>query len=78
MPEKKHLHALGFLGTGVVARTFLARLDGLRDLLGPVYSPTKRATPRLVTAMGAGYPVAKMEDVAKCRALLVCAPLRET
>jgi len=78
MARKKYLHALGFLGTGVVARSFLVRLTTLRDLLGPVYSPTKRATPRLVTALDAGFPVRTMEEVAHCRNLLVCAAPEHT
>jgi hypothetical protein len=78
MARKKYLHTLGFLGTGVVARSFLVRMKALRDLLGPVYSPTKRATPRLVTALGAGYPVPTIEEASGCRQLLLCASPDDT
>lgn len=78
MPAKKYLHPLGFLGTGVVGRSFLAGLPSLKELLGPVYSPTKRVTPRLVHSMGAGFSVATMKEVQKCQSLLVCAPPEET
>lgn len=75
---KKYRHSLGFIGTGAVARTFLARLESLEGWLGPVYSPSKRATPRLVTALGAGFPVQTWEAMQHCRYLLVCAPPAET
>jgi hypothetical protein len=61
-----------------VARSFLVRLETLREMLGPVYSPAKRATPRLVTAMKAGFPVRTIEEVSQCRNLLICAPPDET
>lgn len=54
------------------------RMKALRELLGPVYSPTKRATPRLVTALGAGYPVRTIEEVSRCRQLLLCASPEDT
>lgn len=78
MSEKKYLHPLGFLGTGVVGQSFLAGLPSLVPLLGPVYSPSKRATPRLVRSLGAGFPVATIKEVRKCHSLLVCAPPQET
>jgi len=78
MAAKKHLHPLGFLGTGVVSRTFLSQLESLPGWLGPVYSPSKRATPRLVTALGAGFPVASLDELRLCHSLLVCARLEET
>ncbi|MCW5964414.1 MAG: hypothetical protein KIT83_10285 [Bryobacterales bacterium] len=78
MPVKKYAHSLGFLGTGLVARTFLARMESLEDWLGPVYSPSRRATPRLVTALGAGFPVGSLEAMQRCQNLLVCATPEET
>lgn len=61
-----------------MARTFLARMESLEGWLGPVYSPSKRATPRLVTALGAGFPVGSLEELQRCQHLLVCASPEET
>lgn len=78
MAGKRYLHPLGFIGTGIVSRTMLAGLPSLEDQLGPVYSPTKRSTPRLVTSLGAGFPVSSFEDLRRCHSFLICAPPGET
>ncbi len=78
MAAKHEEFEYGFVGTGAVTRTFLPTLEVLQAELGPVYSPAKRATPRLVTALGGGFPVATMEALAGCHHLLVCAPVEET
>ena len=78
MVKCKHIHAAGFLGTGVVSRTFLANLPALAGLLGPVFSPLNRATPRVVSALGAGYTALAMDEMRGCENLFVCAPVEET
>lgn len=78
MVKSKHIHAAGFLGTGTVSRTFLANLPGLAGILGPVYSPLNRATPRVVSALGAGYSTLSMEEMRGCETLFVCAQPEET
>ncbi len=78
MAAKKYEHPLGFLGTGAMARTFLSGLETLDGWLGPVYSPSRRATPRIVTALGSGFPVTKLEDMRRCQKILVCASPEDT
>lgn len=78
MVKCKHNHAAGFLGTGVVSRTFLANLPALNGWLGPVFSPLNRATPRVVTALGAGHTVLSIEEMRGCETLFVCAQPEET
>ncbi len=78
MVKSKHIHAAGFLGTGVVSRTFLANLPALAGWLGPVFSPLNRATPRVVSALGAGFTALSLEEMRGCETLFVCAPPEET
>lgn len=78
MVKSKHVHAAGFLGTGIVSRTFLANLPALEHMLGPVCSLLNRTTPRIVSALGAGHTVLSMEEMRGCGALLVCARPDET
>lgn len=78
MVKSKYIHAAGFLGTGVVSRTFLADLPALNGWLGPVFSPLNRATPRVVSALGAGHTVLSIEEMRGCEILFVCAQPEET
>lgn len=78
MAKAKYVYEAGFLGTGAVSRTFLARLPALTEMLGPVFTPARRATPRVVTALGSGFTVDCIEELRGCRAVLVCAPKDET
>jgi hypothetical protein len=73
MAKPKYLYEAGFLGTGAVSRTFLAGLPFLAEILGPVYTPTRRATPRIVTALGCGFSTDCLGEVRGCRTLFVCA-----
>lgn len=78
MAKAKYAYEAGFLGTGAVSRTFLARLPALTEVLGPVFTPARRATPRVVTALGSGFTVDRIEELRGCRAMLVCAPKEES
>lgn len=78
MVKSKYIYSAGFLGTGVVSRTFLANLPGLPEILGPVHSPLNRATPRVVSALGAGFSTLSMEEMRGCETLFVCAQHEET
>jgi hypothetical protein len=78
MAKAKYVYEAGFLGTGAVSRTFLAGLPALTEMLGPVFTPARRATPRVVTALGSGFTVDCIEELRGCRAMLVCAPKEES
>lgn len=78
MSKPKYIHSAGFLGTGAACRTFLANLPWLDAFLGPVFTPVRRATPRVVKALGAGFSAIGMEELRGCRYLLVCATPKDT
>ncbi|MDZ7639389.1 MAG: hypothetical protein U5J83_14235 [Bryobacterales bacterium] len=62
----------------MVSRTFLAKLPALDGMLGPVYTPLNRTTPRVVTALGAGHVALSIEEMRGCETLFVCAKPDET
>jgi len=49
--------------SGQVSRSFLARLPGLRENIGPVKASSIRLATRLVNSLGFGYPVASFDDL---------------
>ncbi|MCZ2155931.1 MAG: hypothetical protein LC114_18855 [Bryobacterales bacterium] len=61
-----------------MSQTFLANLPALEHMLGPVFSPLNRTTPRIVSALGAGFTALSMEEMKGCGALFVCAQPDET
>jgi predicted short-subunit dehydrogenase-like oxidoreductase (DUF2520 family) len=69
---------LALVLTGQVRRYPLARLSSLMQHLGPVKGVSYRQASRIANTLRAGYPVKHYEDLGRARALLVCAPERQT
>jgi hypothetical protein len=65
---------LALVGAGPLGRSFVPKLPGLPDLLGPVIAPTLRVASRFVNSLRAGYPVQNYGDLAHCRTVLISVP----
>ncbi len=60
--------------SGQVSRSFLSRLPGLAEHLGPVKAPSYRLASRTVNSIRAGHPVGAYKELEGCRLILVAAP----
>jgi hypothetical protein len=69
---------IGLLATAAAGQSFLALLPRLNESLGPVFSPAKRATPRIVSALKAGTSTAELKDFECCETILLCTNLPNT
>lgn len=62
------------VGAGPVSLSFLARIPGLRDELGPVKGPIFRVASRLANTLRAGYAVKTWEELEPCTLVLIAVP----
>ncbi len=65
---------VALVGAGKVAQSFIGRLPGLLEQLGPVKSFSYRVASRIVNALRAGRAVCDYGEIERCRVVLVCVP----
>lgn len=66
--------SIGLIAAGAVSQSFLARVQVVRDRLGPVYSPALRIASRIVNGLRVGFPVADLEAFSRCAIVLTSVP----
>lgn len=66
--------SIGLIAVGATGQAFLARLSGVRDRLGPVHSPTRRAASRIVNSLRAGIAVTDLAVFSRCAIVLIAVP----
>ncbi len=65
---------VALVGAGKVAQSFIGRLPGVLERLGPVKSFSHRVASRIVNSLRAGRAVCDYSEVDQCRLVLVCVP----
>jgi predicted short-subunit dehydrogenase-like oxidoreductase (DUF2520 family) len=77
----KRLRPAALVGAGRLSTSFLSRLPGLIDYLGPIKAQTYRLASRLANNLRAGYSVKTYEELDDSRIILIAVPdpdLRKT
>src|SRR5882762_8234411 len=68
------LGTVGLVVTGQITKSFLTRVPGLADALGPVKSSSLRTASRLVNVLRAGYPADSLSAFSACQVILLYLP----
>jgi predicted short-subunit dehydrogenase-like oxidoreductase (DUF2520 family) len=67
----KQSQSFALIAVGPVSKSFLSRLPGLHQGLGPVYAGPYRVASRLVNSLRAGTPVPQLDEAVTPKCLLV-------